>query len=334
MRRLLTVCVVLLTLASPAFAARRRPVEPGCAIGTLLASTYANVLAKDGEFVYIVDESALLTRVPRLGGSRQDLADVEGWFPLAMVVDDTTVYMTALPVAAIFTPLSGSLLAVPKNGGVLRVLASGVDTAFALTQDETHLYWAAAGIFDFNAGTISAGGKLERMKKDGSARQVLAPNLSAPVGLALDDTNVYFGESGFAQGDATVGLERVNKNGGNVTIINGDLAVLSVALDGSDVIVTTAGETEAAVVALARDGSTQPRTVMSVNATIGLGLQIADRRAYVMVEREESELQSASIDVIGPPVLVQGELDGDAFLLDGCAAVVNVFDGDIARILR
>jgi hypothetical protein len=301
----------------------------------LIAATYANLLARDDQYVYVVNESAFLIRVPRSGGEPSLLAELENWLPLAMVVDDTTVYVSALPVEAIDTPMPGAILAVPKNGGVVSVLASGVATSFALAFDETHLYWAAAGVFNIQQGEVAAGGNVERIRKDGSGRQLLASNLSAPIGMAIDETNVYFGESGLATGDSSIGLERVAKSGGNVTILRNELAVVAVALDGNDLIATTAVETSGGIVVLDKAGTTPPRRIWSTDESTGPGLQVGGRRAYVMIEPDSySELLSVSLDTPGNPVLVRGELEGDAFLLDGCAVIVNTSDGDVVRTPR
>jgi hypothetical protein len=339
MRRFVAVAALLLAMA-PAAMARRRAVTPGdrsCVLGTLLPATYANVLAADGQFVYLVDEMAMLSRVPKTGGARQDLAEpLESWLPLAMLVDDTTIYISALPIEAIFFPMPGSILAIPKNGGVVRVLASGAGTPFAMAMDATHVYWAAAGILDFEDGEFQPGGKVERIAKDGTGRQALADDLSAPLAVAIDENHVYFGESGLglADGDPELGLYRVPKGGGAITAIDENLVVIGLGIDGNTLVVV--GGTEAsgpAMLAIDKSGATPARTLL-VDESMSFTVRIADRRAYVMAEREYTELLSVSIDNPGPATVVRSELDGDAFVIDGCAAIVNTIEGNVVRTAR
>ena len=339
MRRLVAIALVLLAFA-PAASAKRRAVTPlrpsACALGTLLPATYANVLASDGEFIYLIDEMATLARVPKAGGARQDLAEpLDGWLAFAMEVDATHVYISALPFEAIFAPVPGAILSVPKDGGVISVLASGVETAMALAVDDQYVYWAAAGILDFSAGELRPGGKIERMNKDGSGRIVLADDLSAPLGIALDGTNVYFGESGLAAGDSTVGLHRVPKSGGAVTTIDANTLVAGLALAGNDLVFV--GATEAAGFGLFRVGTQSPGEPQPLvtSESVSFAVRVADRRAYMLVEGESAvELVAVDIDVPGELQTIRSDIDGDAFVLDGCAAVVNTIDGDLIRTAR
>lgn len=338
MKRHLLISAVLLIAITPTAMARRRAVTPGplaCQEMTLLPSTYGSVLALDDQFLYVIDESAALIRVPKLGGEPQLISnELDQWFPLAMEVDETTIYISALPIESIFLPSTGSLLAIPKDGGVVTVLASGVATAFGLAIDDTHVYWAAAGIFDFLEGTISPGGKIERVRKDGSERMTLADDLSAPLALILDGNNVYFGESGLADGDDSFGLYRVAKSGGAATEIRGDVAVAALALDGTTLVFPGVSETTG-VGLLAVETNGSGLRLLSSDDSIGFTVHVADRQAYTIAEHETYELLAINIDDPGAdPVVRRSDLDGEAFLIDGCAAIVNTADGNIIRTPR
>jgi hypothetical protein len=338
MRRLLWLAVLLPLLVSPEVEARRRAVTPGgdsCSVGTLLPATYASFLAADADHVYLIDEMGALARVPRLGGERQELGvSLDDWFPLGMVVDDTTVYISVLPFESIFTPLPGAILAVPKSGGVATVVASGVATAFALEFDATHLYWAAAGILDFDEGGFGPGGKIERMKKDGSERQTLADDLSAPLSLVLDGADLYFGESGLVEGDESIGLYHVPAVGGPVTTIHDELFAAALAMDGDTLVISGAAEEEGfGILAMHKSGATPPRLILEEEA-LGFNLQIADHRAYVMADLQPYELLSVDLLNPGPPVVLRDDLDSDAFVVVDCAVVVNTYEGAVVRTRR
>lgn len=338
MRRLLWLVVLLTLVGTHDAEARRRAVTPrgdSCVVGTILPATYANLLAADADYVYLVDEMSTLSRVPRLGGERHDLGvTLDDWLPLAMVVDETTVYISVLPFESLFTPLPGSILAVPKDGGVAEVIVSGVATAFVLAFDADHLYWAAPGILDFEEGGFRPGGKIERMKKDGSGREVLADELSAPLSLVLDGPDVYFGESGLAAGDESIGLYRVPRSGGAITPIHTELFAAAIAVDGDTLVILGATENEGfGLLALNKSGTAPPRLLLEEEA-LTFGLEIADHRAYVMTDRERYELLSVDLLNPGPAVVVRSDLDGNAFVLVDCVAVVNTYEGNVVRTRR
>jgi hypothetical protein len=340
MTRRLWLCAVLLSLVALPVLARRRAITPRgpaeCANATLVNATYADLLAADEQFVYLVDEMGVLSRVPKLGGDVEPLADpLDDWLPLAMTVDDTRIYIGVLPVEALDMPLPGAILTVPKTGGVVSVLLSGVVTPAVLRTDATHLYWASTGTYDFDEGTIGADGKVERVTKDGQVRNTLANGLSAPAGLALDGSDVYFGQTGAAVDDGTVGLYRMPKKGGVVATIFDDVLTGPIVVDGDTIVFLGITETGLAVLAVEKDGASPLRTLYASDR-IENGLHVADRRAYFLQSGDGpgSELAWVSIDAPAGAVAARLNVDGDAFLLDGCAAIVNTVDGDVVRTGR
>jgi hypothetical protein len=338
-RRLWLFAIVLSLVALPALGKRRAIGLRGpgaCASATLFGATYAQLLAADAEFVYIIDEMGVLSRVPKLGGEVQPLADpLDEWLALSMTVDETHVYIGVLPLEALFLPLPGAILTVPKGGGVAGVLVSGVITPLTIAADATHVYWASAGTFDFLEETIASDGKIERVTKDGSVRDTLASDLSAPIGLALDVSDVYFGESGAADDDGSIGLFRVAKSGGAVATVFGSVATGPLAVDGDTIVLL--GETQLAsgLLAIDKSGASPMRTLYS-SELIETGLHVAGRRAYFLQASEGagSELAWVSIDAPAGAVTVRGGIDGEEFLLDGCAAIVNTIEGDVVRTAR
>lgn len=327
-------------MALPALA-RRRSITPGgpghCVDTTLAAATYAQVLAQDAQHVYFVNEFGEIARVPKLGGEVQAVADSLGeWLPLSMVVDDTHVYIGALPFDALLAPRPGAILKVPKNGGVVSTLLSDVLMPFEVALDATHVYWASVGTLDFTAGSVAPDGKVERVKKDGTARQTLADDLSAPLSLALDASDVYFGQTGIADGNPTIGLYRVAKSGGAVATLDDDTIVITLALDGNTIVLLGGNETSGGLLATEKTMPAALRVLDDVQSIAG-DLRIADRRVYFLEQPDESEvaeLSWVSIDAPAGRIGVRKDLDGDEFLLDGCAAVVNTMDGDLVRIRR
>lgn len=339
MRRLLLFAIFVSLVAMPALA-RRRAITPGgpnhCVDTTLVEAMYAQLLAQDEQYVYVLNELSMLLRIPKLGGAPQELHfGFEQWLPLSMAVDATNVYIGVLPVEAFLSPRPGAILTVPKSGGALSVLVSGVLTPYQIETDATHLYWVATGTFDIMNQTIAPDGKIERMRKDGSGREVLAQDLSAPLGLALDGNDVYFGESGFAEGPESFGLYRVAKSGGAIATLNDRTSAGPMVLDGNTIVFLGINETAGGGVLAIEKNGTAPRLLYETEL-VQNSLRVADRRAYFLQESEGagSELAWVSIDAPAAPVAALRELDGDDFLLDGCAAIVNTIDGDLVRRRR
>ncbi len=335
-RRLLLFAIAAVSLvAMPAYA-RRRAITPRapspCVSVTLAAATYANLMAADEQYVYVLNEMSELLRIPKLGGEPEALySGFFDWLPLSMAVDATAIYIGVLPSDAVLSPKPGMILSVPKTGGTPGVLVSGVLTPYAIVADATHLYWVAAGTFDFVDGTIAADGKIERARKDGSERLTLADNLSVPLGIALDGNDVYFGESGLGEGKNTFGLFRVAKSGGTIATLNDRTSVGPMVLDGNTFVFLGINETVgAAIMALEKNG-TAPRLLYETDEANTLA--VADRRVYFLQESEGAgmELAWVSIDAPAGASVALRELDGDSFLLDGCAAIVNTIDGDLVR---
>jgi hypothetical protein len=197
-----------------------------------------------------------------------------------------------------------------------------VITPLEVAVDATHIYWASTGTFNFINGSLASDGKIERVTKDGATRDTFASDLSAPLGLAIDENDVYFGEAGVADDDASVGLYRVQKSGGAVATLFDDVAVGPLRLDGNTLVFFGTTDSVASGVFATEKSGASLRTLYASDL-IETGLRVADRRAYFLQESDGpgSELAWVSIDAPGGAIRARAEIDGDDFLLDGCAAI-------------
>ena len=329
--------MLFVLLVNPLYA-KRRAVTPGapghCITGRVAILAYVVRIEQDATHVYWIDDGGYLMRAPRLGGDVEELALLEEWIFMSMAVDDTNVYIGVLPSEAFFEPRPGSILSIPKSGGALRVHVSGVQTPFALEADNTHIYWADVGTFDIQEGSIAPNGKVERALKDGSGRQVLADNLSAPADVLLDGDNVWYGETGLADGDTTVGLYRVPKNGGAVTTVNTSVASATLSNAG-DSIVVYGGNAAAdnALFAIAKNGGAV-RLLVDDDAILGEQKVAGDRAYYVTDGEDGSSLWSVPL-AGGAPTLIRNDLYySDEFEIDGCVLVIGTREGELLRIPR
>lgn len=291
----LGLCLLVLLVAVPTFAARRRAVAPAdpnrCTFtgGPVARATYPEYLATDATHVYWINENGELLRAPKVGDSDPELVtDLFQFIPLTLALDGDRVYLGVLPFS--FTgPKPGEILSVPKTGGAVTTLVTGVATPFGFAFDDTYIYWAALGTLDFQEEEILADGKIERARKsDGSGRQTLAQNLSAPADLLVEGDHVYYGETGLAKNDTTVGLFRVPKNGGTIVTLDGETASADLAFYGDSIIVW-GGDDEhpQAFFRIKKDGS--GKQVLLSDENLDSGPQVVGDRIYYTTYVSDTE---------------------------------------------
>jgi sugar lactone lactonase YvrE len=131
-------------------------------------------LTLDENFVYWTNEQQIL-RVSKTGGDVLVLATGEGGMRGGVAVDNSYVYWS--------DNYSKTINRVPKNGGAVSVVASGLSNPLDLVVDEKSVYW------------VDIGDALVMMSPvNGGRPQVLAQG-GAPRRIALDQTFVYWADS-------------------------------------------------------------------------------------------------------------------------------------------
>src|SRR5436190_1016416 len=195
MKRHVATAVLLLIVAVPLFAKHRAVSSPGnkaaCNYGVLDPDVFVNTLTIDATHVYYIDEfDTTLYRIPKSGGARQQLAQFPEVLVTAIAVDDANVYVATIVGDFSATIPPGDIWAIPKAGGTPRTIASGVLFVTQLASDATHVYWVSDGTVKLDEEEILSDGKVERVTKDGSSRQVLASGLSTPTTLSVEDENI------------------------------------------------------------------------------------------------------------------------------------------------
>lgn len=157
-----------------------------------------------------------------------------------LVVDSGTAYWFDYDAGFDLMGLTGGALrSVPTSGGEVTDLATGLGGVNDIAVDETHLYWTEFGLLD-------ASGSVKRVPIEGGAVEVLATgtpegttfDVFFPLGIALDDAFVYWGES--AGGGA---VRTVPKDGGSVVDIGRGQSIdpSSIALDSTYAYISETG---------------------------------------------------------------------------------------------
>ena len=334
MRRRLLLCALALVVFVPPAFAKRRAVTPGapghCITGRIARFATPTSMTRDATHLYwsgsFFDG---LARAPLLGGPTQSIADVDQWTVQTMTADDTTIYMGALPNGSSIQP--GVILSVPKTGGIVTVLASGVPLPYDIEVDATHVYWAAVGT---PASGSIVDGKIERALKNGTGRETLIGG-NAPMSIELDGDRLWFGESGFAS-EEKIGLYTMPKSGGARTTIRGDVAVGSIVFSGDSVLVYGATETvSTGLFVIAKDGSSM-RTLVEEEDISGEQRIVAGRVFYTTVPGLFGERRLWSVPLSGDaePALVREGLDSflDELEVDGCAVIISTENGELVRV--
>lgn len=226
--------LLLLVVAFPVLGEKRRAIAPGvgrCVFGVLAEEVFGDQVALDATHVYFVNGlDSTVSRVAKSGGVSQQLAMLPADVITDIAIDATHVYIALIPNdESANTPPPGRVVAVPKGGGSLRTVATEVIAPFKLDVDDTHVYWVSVGTIQSAEEQVLADGKVERVRKDGTARQTLASQLSAPFTLVLGGSDVYFGELGIAVGSTSAGTRRVPKAGGTVTHLDDEVAPVEIA---------------------------------------------------------------------------------------------------------
>lgn len=91
----------------------------------------------------------------------------------------------------------GGILRVPVTGGLQVTLAAG-DDPWAVAVDANFVYWANAGRFNLSNGSIM------KVPIGGDGAIPLAQGQSNPHGIAIDDTNIYWTNTGTGANDGSV----------------------------------------------------------------------------------------------------------------------------------
>lgn len=205
-------------------------------------------IAVDVDSVYF-DRGLEVMRVPKAGGPATHVADIPS-LPAVIVADDDGVYVAT----------SDRVGQHARGGGESRALGADTDI-WDVAVDATHVYWVS-------------GDGVRRVAKGGGVVELLARGHFRFSRLALDDTDVYWG-------DATLqGVLAVAKRGGKPRFVThgwltgsqrlvvGQRALWVMQSDGVlDRIVPDTGTGVVMAVALSRGGAADHFYGLAVTAT-------------------------------------------------------------------
>ena len=336
MKRLLIAVITAALVATPAMAVARRrsvahPTPASCAPGILVAEFFSNDVGVDANYIYFGDDVNGLFRSAKDGTGVTQLASIPDGSLSLLAFDDQNLYFFSDESDSGF--LDGILYSLPKSGGTPVPLTSFIPLPYDIRVDATSIYWTSLGTTP-DGVNLNSDGKVEKINKDGTGRVLLASGLSGATSLGVDDTNVWFGETGVAAGNKSAGLRSVPKNGGSVThVVDGGL-VVSIELTPTDAWFSTTDANSAAgsLLRVAKSGGT-PTTIYSGNAT-PLELRIAGSAIYYVAAGDVDETIT-SVPLAGgtPASLKVVQFWNEVLAIDDCAIYYPSVNG-IERIGR
>ena len=126
-----------------------------------------------------------------------------GSAPSALLIDTAVLYFTTFGVNnGTGTISSGS----PAGTGGAQTLAASQHNPYAITSDQTTIYWTAECDFDTSENVVmNTGGVLSCAKTGcGGSPTVLATGLTDARGIAVDDVAIYFATFETGNGDGKI----------------------------------------------------------------------------------------------------------------------------------
>lgn len=334
------ISTVVLLLAVSSFAAPHRraaappptPVTSACAQAVIASPYYSQDVTIDDSFAYFGDDAGGLFRVPKSGGTVTKLAQLIDETNVALIViDGNTIYFAASDDAG----LRGAIYSVPKSGGTPALVVSGVVTPYDMIFDATNLYWTSFGT-PTAEGDIQADGKVEKASKSGSGRVALVSNLSGPTTLAIDDTTIYFVESGIGIGNPSSGVRAIAKSGGSVRTLRDNIPAVALTIDAANVYYATFdGDTGNGFLASIPKAGGTPTKITEDPLSLSLTLRIYDGTLYAHTLTAANEgIRAISLATGESRTVVLDDLDTIRFALDDCAIYYVTFDDTVERAPR
>ena len=201
---------------------------PSCAPGIVTYASEIEDFTLAGADIYFADDTDVIWRVPKVGGTSPVRVVRAPGTVLWMKVEDSRLYF-----AAISGELTADIYFVLVGGETITTVASGLLTPIVFKTDGQFIY--ALSIGTPSGEDFLSDGSVRRVAKTGGTVQTLASGLSFPLDLALRGNSVYYGEAGIAAGNTSAGLRRIAADGSGavVKLFDGG-PVISIAVDDTN----------------------------------------------------------------------------------------------------
>ena len=280
----------------------------------------------DDTYIYYSDQTGELNRVSKKGGTPENLGLFPGTVELIRLDASNLYVMTSDEASELDT-----LWSLPKNGGTPAQLAGGISTPFDLALDDQYVYWVTIGTP--TADDFVADGKVERIRKDGSGRQLLASNLNTPTAVAVDATNVYYSEAGLSSETQAAGVRSMPKGGGPIRALSSSPFVFTIALRDSQVLFPVIDFTGTTIEAVSKSGGSATPIFSGLDFVPALRV-VGDTIYYYNSGDTSDTIERVPLAGGSRTVVVTGPFATVAFVVDDCAIFYEDDAGNLNRAPR
>jgi uncharacterized repeat protein (TIGR02543 family) len=252
-------------------------------------------LAVDTSRVYWTDSgSGRILSIPSDGSTNSPTVLASGMVePSGIAVDNSSVYFSEGATN------SSTIRSVPKGGGTVSTIQSGLTSVFRIATDVNNLYW-----------TDPVGGTIRSVPKSGGASTILASDPgNAPSGIAVDSVNVYW-----TQMVKPGNVMKVPIAGGTPAYIDYGTNTPGVATDGTFVYWTQYAFADGQIKAnYVGQGGQESILVDNLNAPYDLAI---DSSSVFWVEETLGNVKQVSIAGGTPVTLASGLANPQAIAVD------------------
>jgi hypothetical protein len=165
----------------------------------------------DADYLYWVGQGdfegtgeATVWRMSRVGAGTPELLASLPARAYSLAIDDEFVYVPVTGSGSRVGTTDGAIVRVPKAGGAVETLASGIFNPTSVAVDSGFVYFSVA---------VSPAGEVWRVAKSGGAPARIADDIDNPWDLAVDDDWLYVSEMNRGQ------VLRVHKELGERTVL-------------------------------------------------------------------------------------------------------------------
>jgi hypothetical protein len=210
----------------------RAPIDSGSTVAMAIGQKGASRLAIDTQSLYWANTDAILT-IGLGGGAPKVLASGQDG-PAGIAVDDTAVYWIAggapNPIDGGVTS-TGGVFSVPKGGGAITTLVSGLGSAEAVA--------VAGDVVAFaSAQKSESGSVIGTVPRLGAPWRELATSDRQVTSIAVDDTDVFWADGDSATVDVTNNDGRIR----SAALASGKVSLLAGSQTGPDKVILLGSE--------------------------------------------------------------------------------------------
>jgi hypothetical protein len=238
--------------------------------------------------------------------------------PSGVAVHNGVVYWTDYTAA-------GTVMSEATTGGPITTIATNQDWPYAIAVDDNNVYWTNYDDQYAPGGGGGTSGTVMKMPLTGGGNPIaLATGLQGPTAIAIDATNVYFGQS---VGGSVKSVPIASTGSGPVTVLASNQTPYGVAVQGGIVYWTNYtgttganGNSNASVMSVATTAGATPKILTTATNAVGAyGIAVNATTIFFTAQNNTgnaTEVESLPLAGGNPTVLASGQLQATGIAVD------------------